>query len=127
MGASERLKMVLDDSGMNLKDFSIKVGLPYRTVQNYLHRENSISAAALEALYTNLGININWLLMGEGEMYRGQGGGALPNGVLFINARTGKPVTAQDFREILKSMKTHLNRAQQEVDYAEELLNTKET
>jgi hypothetical protein len=92
-----------------------------------LRSERAISADALIAIYVHLGVNINWLLTGEGEMYRGQGGGALPNGVLFINARTGKPVTAQDFREMLKSMKTHLNCAQQEVDYAEELLNTKET
>ena len=121
MSVSDRLKYLLEDKGMNIKEFAIKIGLPYRTVQNYLRQENTISAVALTAIYTNLGININWLLTGEGEMYRSMVQPLDPS-VLFVNARTGKPVTAADLRDMLATLKTQLLRSTAEVDFISDSL-----
>lgn len=70
MSISERLKQVIDNNNMSIKEFSELSDIPYRSLQNYLLEERNIGAEALKKICTRLSVNINWLLTGEGTMYR---------------------------------------------------------
>lgn len=69
MNTSERLKQIMEVKGINLKTFSEKADIPYRTLQNYILSGREPNAEALMKLHTHLGINLNWLVSGEGEMF----------------------------------------------------------
>jgi transcriptional regulator with XRE-family HTH domain len=49
-------------------EFSSRLGLNKSTVANYERGEAEPSASALSA-YSRLGVSLNWLLTGEGEMF----------------------------------------------------------
>ena len=55
---------------MNIKAFSEISGIPYRSIQNYLRNEREPNVEALIKLKEAMNIDINWLLTGEGKMYR---------------------------------------------------------
>ena len=69
MNTSERLKQVMDAKGFNLKTFSEQADIPYRTLQNYILTNREPSAESLVKLHSRLGINLNWLMSGKGEMF----------------------------------------------------------
>ncbi|KJH73906.1 helix-turn-helix domain-containing protein [Pseudomonas sp. ES3-33] len=71
MSIATRLRTVLDLKGLSIKEASEVVGIPYRTLQNYLLDEREPNAKAMGAMRTYLGINVDWLLTGEGTMFRG--------------------------------------------------------
>lgn len=71
MSIANRLRSVIDDKGMSIKEASEIVGIPYRTLQNYLLGEREPNAKAMAAIRTHLGISLDWLLTGEGSMYVG--------------------------------------------------------
>ncbi|QOF91214.1 helix-turn-helix domain-containing protein [Pseudomonas lundensis] len=68
MSIAKRLRSVLDLKGLSIKEASELVGIPYRTLQNYLLDEREPNAKALSAIRTHLGISVDWLLTGEGTM-----------------------------------------------------------
>ena len=68
MSIAARLRSVLDKKGLSIKEASDLVGIPYRTLQNYLLDEREPNAKALSAIRTHLGISVDWLLTGEGSM-----------------------------------------------------------
>ena len=68
MSIATRLRSVIDDRGMSIKEASEVVGIPYRTLQNYLLGEREPNAKAMAAIRTHLGISVDWLLTGEGSM-----------------------------------------------------------
>ncbi|WP_262498734.1 helix-turn-helix domain-containing protein [Pseudomonas sp. WS 5071] len=68
MSIATRLRSVLDKKGLSIKEASELVGIPYRTLQNYLLDEREPNAKALSAIRTHLGISVDWLLTGEGTM-----------------------------------------------------------
>lgn len=68
MSIATRLRSVLDLKGLSIKEASELVGIPYRTLQNYLLDEREPNAKALSAIRTRLGISVDWLLTGEGTM-----------------------------------------------------------
>ena len=68
MSIATRLRSVLDKKGLSIKEASDLVGIPYRTLQNYLLDEREPNAKALSAIRTHLGISVDWLLTGEGSM-----------------------------------------------------------
>ncbi len=72
MSASKRLRAVLDQRGLSIKDAADLCGIPYRTLQNYLLDERDPNAKSLVAISTKLGISIDWLLTGDGPMVRGE-------------------------------------------------------
>ncbi len=76
MSIATRLRSVIDDRGMSIKEASEVVGIPYRTLQNYLLGEREPNAKAMAAIRTHLGISLDWLLTGEGSMFLGVSGGA---------------------------------------------------
>ena len=69
MNTSERLKQVMEVKGFNLKTFSEQTDIPYRTLQNYILTNREPSAESLAKLHSQLGINLNWLMSGNGEMF----------------------------------------------------------
>ena len=69
MNTSERLKQVMEVKGFNLKTFSEQADIPYRTLQNYILTNREPSAESLVKLHSQLGINLNWLMSGKGDMF----------------------------------------------------------
>lgn len=57
------LKMFDDDAG-SLKSFSKQIGIPYRSLQDYLAGTRSPGADALQKIAMK-GIDVNWVLTGE--------------------------------------------------------------
>lgn len=69
MSIKERLKILIDLLGFNIKQFSRQTGIPYRTLQNYLLGLREPTIENISKISTHLGINLNWLLTGEGEIF----------------------------------------------------------
>ena len=69
MNTSERLKRIMEVKGFNLKTFAEQADIPYRTLQNYILSGREPNAEALIKLHSRLGVNLNWLMIGEGEMF----------------------------------------------------------
>jgi transcriptional regulator with XRE-family HTH domain len=66
---NERLKKIIDVNGMNLTEFSEVTKIPYRTLQNYVYGKRPLKVDALIKICIQTGVNLNWFLIGEGEMY----------------------------------------------------------
>lgn len=66
MDAKERLKLAIDGSGLNLTDFSKRVGVNYRTLQRYLSGERKLGAEFLADLSDRTDISATWILTGKG-------------------------------------------------------------
>lgn len=70
MSINLRLKKVLESKGLKIKEVAELCDIPYRTLQNYLLGEREPSAKALSTIGTQLGVSLDWLLTGEGQMYK---------------------------------------------------------
>ena len=55
--------------GFKVSDFAEKLGIQYRTYQSYERGERKPPLELLEQLVYKYGVNMNWLLTGEGEMF----------------------------------------------------------
>ncbi len=71
MSISNRLREVMEYEGLNIKAFAELLDVPYRTLQNYLLNERDPSAEVLIKISGVLNVDLNWLMRGEGEMFRG--------------------------------------------------------
>ena len=72
---SNRLRFAITNyvpGAFSYKSFAELVGIPYRTLQNYLSGERSPNIESLEKLAEN-GINVNWLITGRGSPYWSNG------------------------------------------------------
>ena len=71
----ERLKTLYDkllEKGVvaNKKDFSDVLGIDYGSISKYISNKVNLSINNLNySNYKKIGINIDWLLTGEGEMF----------------------------------------------------------
>lgn len=70
MSIGERFKRVIDSQEMKISEASDLVGLPYRTLQNYLRGEREPKASALEGFVTQMGVSAEWLITGEGCIFK---------------------------------------------------------
>ena len=70
MSISNRLREVMEYKGLNIKAFAELLDVPYRTLQNYLLNEREPSAEVLIKISGVLNVDLNWLMRGEGEMFR---------------------------------------------------------
>lgn len=70
MSISNRLREVMEYKGLNIKAFAQLLDVPYRTLQNYLLNERDPNAEVLIKISDVLNIDLNWLMRGEGEMFR---------------------------------------------------------
>ncbi|MDO9797063.1 helix-turn-helix transcriptional regulator [Glaesserella parasuis] len=71
MSINNRLREVMEYKGLNIKAFAELLNVPYRTLQNYLLNERDPSAEVLIKISDVLNVDLNWLMRGEGEMFRG--------------------------------------------------------
>ncbi|HDR1345211.1 TPA: XRE family transcriptional regulator [Pasteurella multocida] len=69
MSISERLKLVCESKNWKIKEFAELTGLPYRTMQGYVGGEREPNAEGMAAI-ARAGVNLNWLVSGEGEMFK---------------------------------------------------------
>lgn len=70
MSISNRLREVMEYKGLNIKTLAELLNVPYRTLQNYLLNERDPSAEVLIKVSNVLNVDLNWLMLGEGEMFR---------------------------------------------------------
>lgn len=70
MSVAERIKQVRTHLGLTQTEMAAKMSVTLRPYQLYEAGERPPKAESLEALI-RLGINVNWLLSGEGEMLLG--------------------------------------------------------
>jgi transcriptional regulator with XRE-family HTH domain len=70
MSVGERLKAAIDGSGMSMVKFSEQTGIAYRTLQQYVAGDRQPGAEGLAKISAHSSVDVNWLLTGEGEMYR---------------------------------------------------------
>ena len=71
MSINNRLREVMEYKGLSIKAFAELLDMPYRTLQNYLLNERDPSAEVLIKISDVLNVDLNWLMRGEGEMFRG--------------------------------------------------------
>lgn len=67
---SNRFQQLLVSLGITAKAMGENAGLPYRTLQSYLRGESEPNTEALVKI-SRTGVNLNWLITGEGEMFLG--------------------------------------------------------
>ena len=70
MSIDNRLREVMEYKGLNIKAFAELLNVPYRTLQNYLLNERNPSAEVLIKISDVLNVDLNWLMRGEGGMFR---------------------------------------------------------
>jgi transcriptional regulator with XRE-family HTH domain len=70
MNIEQRLREIILLKNNSLKEFSEKADIPYITLQQYLAGNRKPGMDALIKIGIQLNISIDWLLTGEGEMYR---------------------------------------------------------
>ena len=70
MSISNRLREVMEYKGLSIKAFAELLDMPYRTLQNYLLNERDPSAEVLIKISDVLNVDLNWLMRGEGGMFR---------------------------------------------------------
>ncbi|MCT8517665.1 helix-turn-helix domain-containing protein [Glaesserella parasuis] len=70
MSINERVCLIVEHFGGSIAKFSERSGINYRSVQNYMRGEREPNSEAY-LKFAQLGININWLLTGQGEMFIG--------------------------------------------------------
>jgi bacteriophage CI repressor helix-turn-helix domain len=70
MSIVARLREVMECKGLNIKAFAEVLDVPYRTLQNYLLNERDPSAEVLIKVSDVLNVDLNWLMCGEGDMFR---------------------------------------------------------
>lgn len=70
MSIGNRIKLVVEASGMNAKAFAQAVGMPYTSLHGYMKDAREPGASAIEKICSQKDIDANWLLTGNGEMHR---------------------------------------------------------
>ena len=69
MCISERLRQVCEAKNWKIKDFAEQTGIAYRTLQGYVGGEREPNAEGMTGI-AKAGVNLNWLVSGEGEMFQ---------------------------------------------------------
>lgn len=69
MCISERLKQVCEAKNWKITDFAEQTGIAYRTMQGYIGGEREPNAEGMSGI-AKAGVNLNWLVSGEGEMFQ---------------------------------------------------------
>ncbi len=73
MGAKDiaaRLRTIRAEVGFTLPRMSAETGVPWRTIQNYERAVSEPSYGYLMLMCTKFGVDANWLLTGEGDIYK---------------------------------------------------------
>jgi transcriptional regulator with XRE-family HTH domain len=68
----DRIRHVINASGLTLTAFAAKVGLPKRTLTNYRDGISRPPSDVLERICMEFNVRPEWLLLGRGPMMEGQ-------------------------------------------------------
>ena len=87
----ERLKLIIQHTGLSQKDFAERIGLSGNAITELLKgRSKGLSEKSLTAIAIEFSVNINWLLTGEGEMFLNQQSSAsVVNDASVVKERNG--------------------------------------
>jgi len=66
----KRIKEIIKKLNISIKEFSDITGIPYPTLQDYIAGKRQPGANNLQKISMRLHISIDWLLTGEGEMFK---------------------------------------------------------
>lgn len=69
MCISKRLRQVCEAKNWRITDFAEQAGIAYRTMQGYIGGEREPNAEGMSGI-AKAGVNLNWLVSGEGEMFQ---------------------------------------------------------
>ena len=72
MDISQRLKTAISTKYKTLKEFSKHSNIPYVTLQRYFSGTRKPNSDVLYDLSSQLDISIDWLLTGEGQIFKGE-------------------------------------------------------
>ncbi|MCX5888114.1 MAG: helix-turn-helix transcriptional regulator [Deltaproteobacteria bacterium] len=72
MNLQERLKLVMQDSGLTIPDFAKKLSVAGSTLVNYRDGRTSPTFDLLMKICTEFSINPDWLLLGKGGIHPGE-------------------------------------------------------
>lgn len=67
---SARIVRIQEDSGKNKIDFAASIDVSVRTLRSWLNNAISPSIEALQTIVARYDVDANWLLNGEGPVYR---------------------------------------------------------
>jgi len=70
MDISKRLRQAILLKNKTLKEFALKADIPYISLQRYLSGDRKPNTDVLSKISIHLDVNMNWLLINEGPMYR---------------------------------------------------------
>lgn len=65
----DRIKQVREALNLSRQEFAQKLGVSVSSIESYEYGRRVPSGAQIELLCRKLGINEQWMLTGEGEMY----------------------------------------------------------
>jgi len=98
----ERLKNLRRSQGLVLEKFAKILGISKATVINYEKNETIPDIATVGKMMSEFGVDVHWLITGEGEMFleKGKGGGELSRMDLIKKLYPGTKID-DNFLEIL--------------------------
>lgn len=73
MDISDRLRAILNNSGLSQSEFADKIGTTQATLSRQLNNKHKIDKQVALAIKAEFGVNPNWLLTGEGDMFLSKG------------------------------------------------------
>lgn len=68
IGEISRLQLVMDHLDLQAADISKETGVSERTINNSIYENSPIGGKLLRGMHLNLGVSIDWLLSGNGQM-----------------------------------------------------------
>lgn len=66
-----RFMEIKKEHKLTWENFSAEIGVPKRTIQNYVWETGVLSGLALRRTHDRFGVSLDWLLTGNGTMYQG--------------------------------------------------------
>lgn len=66
---NERLKKIRESSGLNLRDFSDRLGMSHGSISLLENGKRNLTNQFISAVCKEFGVNEVWLRSGEGEMF----------------------------------------------------------
>lgn len=69
MQVAERLRFIMKLMHLSGRKFARQTNIPYTTLRKIIEERNEPSAENLRKIASSCGLNIHWLLTGEGEMF----------------------------------------------------------
>ena len=101
---TQRIKIIMDEKGLNVNSFSKLINVTQSTLATMYKRNTSPSYILLmRIINVSPDINLNWLILGEGEMKKESSLFAIPSkDSININVKSKEMEMAEDYINLLK-------------------------